>query len=562
MSFKRGIRFKFAVFIGAFIVALMAVDALWNVQLQQQQAENEAREKAEVLADEMHAMWDFIDINQNTINRTEDGAFRTKALVCVVTAKSVSTLFTMNTDYKIQYTSPTPRQAANAPDEFEQRAFEAFGADAALEAYYDVGYDAEGRRVFRYAEPLYVTETCLECHGEPVGELDITDHAKEGWTLESVGGAISIVIPLDQQQAAMRGNVIRDMAYFLLITVFIGLVILVVTTVFVLRPLGGMQAAFGELKQGRLGASVSQRFAAKEVRSLIAGFNDMAGELRGMYEHLESQVQERTVDLREANALLERQRDKLEQLNADLAQETQFKSDLLSMVNHELRTPLTSIITFAQISREACDPANEHDRRSWEEIEKNSRILLNMINNMLDIARSDAGGMRATCEPMDLGDVAASVKGTMAPLARKYEVSFSTKVASDVPLVNGDYEKTTRMLENLASNAIKFTPDGGSIELRVAYDAEARVVTLSMVDDGIGIAPEDQARIFERFVQVDSTSTRKYNGSGLGLALVREYGDMQGFAVSVESELGRGSRFVITIPASAIVGEIEGEDDV
>ena len=118
----------------------------------------------------------------------------------------------------------------------------------------------------------------------------------------------------------------------------------------------------------------------------------MAGELRGRYEHLESQVQERTVDLREANALLERQRDKLEQLNADLAQETQFKSDLLSMVNHELRTPLTSIITFAQISREACDPANEHDRRSWEEIEKNSRILLNMINNMLDIARSDAGG--------------------------------------------------------------------------------------------------------------------------------------------------------------------------
>ena len=347
-----------------------------------------------------------------------------------------------------------------------------------------------------------------------------------------------------------------------MITVFIGLVIYVVTTVYVLRPLGGMHVAFGELKQGRLGASISQRFAAKEVRHLVAGFNDMAAELRGMYEHLESQVQERTVDLREANALLERQRDKLEQLNADLAQETQFKSDLLSMVNHELRTPLTSIITFAQISREACDPANEHDRRSWEEIEKNSQILLNMINNMLDIARSDAGSMKAPCEPMDLGDVAASVKATMAPLARKYDVAFRTKVTSDVPLVNGDYEKTTRMLENLASNAIKFTPDGGSVELRVAYDADARTVTLSMADDGIGIAPEDQARIFERFVQVDSTSTRKYNGSGLGLALVREYGDMQGFSVSVSSELGAGSTFVITIPEDSIVDEIGGEDDV
>ncbi|MFR1640762.1 MAG: sensor histidine kinase, partial [Eggerthellaceae bacterium] len=102
------------------------------------------------------------------------------------------------------------------------------------------------------------------------------------------------------------------------------------------------------------------------------------------------------------------------------------------MVNHELRTPLTSIITFAQISRESCDSSRENDRRSWEEIEKNSLILLNMINDMLDIARSDSGSVRTTCEPMDLGDIVTSVKGTMAPLARKYEVSFRTKVASDV----------------------------------------------------------------------------------------------------------------------------------
>ena len=255
---------------------------------------------------------------------------------------------------------------------------------------------------------------------------------------------------------------------------------------------------------------------------------------------------------------MEQQRDTLEKLNADLAQETKFKSDLLSMVNHELRTPLTSIITFAQISREACDSSRESDRCSWEEIEKNSQILLNMINNMLDIARSDAGSVRVTREPMDLGDIAASVKSTMAPLARKYEVSFRTKVASDVPLVYGDFEKTLRMLENLASNAIKFTPDGGSVELRVAYDAAAHTVALSMADNGIGIAQEDQERIFERFFQVDSTSTRKYNGSGLGLALVREYADAQGFSVTVVSEVDQGSTFTITVPKESIVGE----DDV
>ena len=422
-----------------YLAALTAVFAVsffafvaFDLYSQQRQTEQAMLEEARTFAREMDAVWQFMDNSQSIINNSSSGGYEFKGLHCSVVGKSVGRLFSAGSDYHIRYTNFDPRSEQDIPDEFETKALEAFNADRSVTEYYGVApFDGEDR--FRYLQALEVDDSCLECHGEPVGELDITDHAKEGWTLESVGGAISIVIPLDQQQAAMRGNVIRDMAYFLLITVFIGLVILVVTTVFVLRPLGGMHAAFGELKQGRLGASVSQRFAAKEVRSLIAGFNDMAGELRGMYEHLESQVQERTVDLREANALLERQRDKLEQLNADLAQETQFKSDLLSMVNHELRTPLTSIITFAQISREACDPANEHDRRSWEEIEKNSRILLNMINNMLDIARSDAGGMRATCEPMDLGDVAASVKGTMAPLARKYEVSFSTKVASDDP---------------------------------------------------------------------------------------------------------------------------------
>ena len=264
---------------------------------------------------------------------------------------------------------------------------------------------------------------------------------------------------------------------------------------------------------------------------------------------------DRTVDLREANDALERQRDALEQLNEKLEQEMRFKSDLLSMVNHELRTPLTSIITFAQIARERSQLGDETERHSWEEIEKNSQILLSMINNMLDIARSDAGSVRATCEPMDLGDIVASVRTTIAPLARKYDVGFGTSVAPDVPLVNGDYEKTARILENLASNAIKFTPDGGTIRLIVECDEDTGGVRIVMRDTGIGIAEEDKERIFDRFFQVDSTSTRKYNGSGLGLALVREYAALQGFAVSVESELGKGSSFIIEIPRESVIGD-------
>ena len=531
--------------------------AVFDFYSQQRQTEAALLEEARTFAREMDAVWQFMDNSQSVINNTSDGTYEFKGLHCSLVGKSVGRLFSAGSDYAIRYTNFNPRSEQDIPDEFEAEALERFNANSSVKEHYGIA-EYQGEERFRYLQALEVDNSCLSCHGEPAGELDVTGKEKEGWTLDSVGGAISIVIPIDQQQQTLRDNVIRDVVFFLGVTVFIGAVIYVVTTFFVLRPIGGLHAAFGKLKRGRMDAELGGGHAAKEVQQLVGGFNDMAGDLRDMYEHLESQVEARTIDLQEANALLEHQRDKLEKLNESLEQETRFKSDLLSMVNHELRTPLTSIITFAQISRETCDPGRESDRRSWEEIEKNSQILLNMINNMLDIARSDAGSIKSTCEPMDLGDVAASVKGTMAPLARKYEVSFRTRVASDVPLVNGDYEKTLRMLENLASNAIKFTPDGGSVELRVAYDENRQVVTLSMVDTGIGIAPEDQERIFERFFQVDSTSTRKYNGSGLGLALVREYADVQGFAISVESEVGKGSAFVITVPKRLIVGE----DDV
>ena len=147
----------------------------------------------------------------------------------------------------------------------------------------------------------------------------------------------------------------------------------------------------------------------------------------------------------------------------------------------------------------------------------------------------------------------------MAPLAGKYDVAFCAHVDSNVPLVLGDYEKTTRMLENLVSNAVKFTPDGGCVDLSVSFDTGARTVTMAVSDTGIGIAAEDQERIFERFFQVDSSATRIYSGSGLGLALVREYAVAQGYTVAVESVLGEGSAFTVRIPAAAVVELDEDE---
>lgn len=533
-----------------FAVSLVAFVA-FDSQSQREQADASLLEEARTFAREMDAVWQFMYLSQPVINNTQDGTYEFKGLHCAIVGKSVGALFSKDNNYTIRYTNFNPRSVQDKPDDFETAALTAFNENPQVREFYGRA-ELDGAERFRYAQALEVDNSCLECHGEPAGEIDITGKAKEGWTLESVGGAISIAIPLESHDQAAQENTVRNGLFFLLITALIGGVIFLVTHTFMFKPLQRMQRGFAAMGEGQLNTEVSVARAPQEIGRAIKQFNAMASELNVMYESLEDQVSDRTNDLQHANAVLEQQRDDLKRLNEELARETQFKSDLLSMVNHELRTPLTSIITFAQISREACPPNRESDRKSWEEIEKNSQILLNMINDMLDIARSDAGSMRTSCEPMDIGDVASAVRSTMAPLAQKYEVSFSTHVDGDVPLVEGDFEKTQRILENLASNAIKFTPDGGSVRLTVERDGAGGVV-MRVTDTGIGISPADQERIFDRFFQVDSTSTRKYNGSGLGLAIVREYAEAQGFTVQVESELDHGSTFVVTVPAPAVV---------
>ena len=550
-----GLRAIYLISLTLVFSAAVLLFAMFDIESQRKASDRALLEEARTFAQEMDATWQFMDNSQNKINYTSEGVYEFKGLHCAVVGKSIGAIFSAGSAYAIRYVNLDPRNYQGTPDEYEAAALGEFMSTDATEKYGRAAYEGEER--FRYVRALDVDESCLECHGSPVGEIDMTGHEKEGWTLDSLGGAISIVLPTDAQDEAMRVNVMRDVVFFLCLAVLIGGVVWAITTFFVFKPLSRMKEAFGKMREGSLSVNLDDRHAAKEIALLSADFNSMASELDALYANLEEQVSSRTIDLWKANEDLKQKSDDLQRLNAKLEQEAEFKSNLLSMVNHELRTPLTSIITFAQISKESCGDGRTADRASWEEIEKNSLILLRMINDMLDMARSDAGSIAATCEPVDLGDVVASVKSTMVPLANKYEVNFLASVASDVPLVMGDYEKITRMLENLGSNAVKFTPDGGFVALSVERDV-AGAVLLKMSDTGIGIAVDDQERIFDKFVQVDSTSTRKYNGSGLGLALVREYANLQGYSVRVESVLGSGSTFTIEIPRSATVGE----DDV
>lgn len=582
--FRYGIRFKIAVSIGVIMVALMAVDILWNLSLQNAQAENEAREKAEVLASEMRAAWDFVDMNQDVINRAEDGTFRTKHLVCVVAAKSISMLFTTETDYSIRFTNDTPRQAANAPDEFEQEALAAFNADPERKAFWRVVDAGDGTRVFRYTEPLYVTESCLECHGDPVGELDQYGYPKEGMQVGQVGGAMSITEPMDIYAAGIQDSMMQQaiMVLFMMVAAFIGLYF--VTSRLVLQPIDELRSAAGAVGKGDFNYTLTVPDPGErprdELAELTGEFDRMARDLEALYADLEGQVRSKTDDLMVLNDMLNYQKRELKVALDRLGDEVAYKNEFFAIVSHELRTPLTSILAYARILN-ADDSLAPKTREAVGEIESNATLLLNMVNNILVISKHAAKKDELLPEPVDFVDLAQFVRKALAPIAADKDVRLACTVAPNVPLSMADWEKLRRILENLVNNAIKYTHRGGFVRLTIGFedgkadsrresekadtnapdgeDAAAGWIVMRVADDGMGIAPEELDQIFELYKQAGQSANRRYRGTGLGLAVVRDLTELHGGTVTVESRVKKGSTFTVRIPYVPVIEEEDEE---
>lgn len=582
--FRYGIRFKIAVSIGVIMIALMAVDILWNLSLQNAQAENEAREKAEVLAAEMRAAWDFVDMNQEVINRAEDGAFRTKHLVCVVAAKSISMLFTSETDYSIRFTNDTPRQATNAPDAFEQEALAAFNADPDRKAFWRVVDAGDGTRVFRYTEPLYVTESCLECHGDPVGELDQYGYPKEGMQVGQVGGAMSITEPMGIYAAGIQDSMMQQaiMVLFMMVAAFIGLYF--VTSQLVLQPIDELRSAAGAVGKGDFNYTLTVPDPGErprdELAELTGEFDRMARDLEALYADLEGQVRSKTDDLMVLNDMLNYQKRELKVALDRLGDEVAYKNEFFAIVSHELRTPLTSILAYARILN-ADDSLAPKTREAVGEIESNATLLLNMVNNILVISKHAAKKDELLPEPVDFVDLAQFVRKALAPIAEGKDVRLTCTVAPNVPLSMADWEKLRRILENLVNNAIKYTHRGGFVRLTIGFedgetdshsesekadtnapdgeDAAAGWIVMRVADDGMGIAPEELDQIFELYKQAGQSANRRYRGTGLGLAVVRDLTELHGGTVTVESRVKEGSTFTVRIPYVPVIEEEDEE---
>jgi len=214
-------------------------------------------------------------------------------------------------------------------------------------------------------------------------------------------------------------------------------------------------------------------------------------------------------------------------------------------MSHELRTPLNSILGFSDVLLSG-DNLTDKQKRWVSNIQSSGQKLLNLINDILDLAKIEAGKMQVRVEEFSIRDVCEGLLNLFRPFAEKKNIELKEQIATDIPLLRQDPGKVQQILSNLLSNAIKFTPEGGRVLLKV--DADPMYVTVVVSDTGVGIALEDQELVFEKFRQAGNPLTREHAGTGLGLSIVRELSKLLGGEVTLQSELGRGSTFSVRLP--------------
>ena len=235
------------------------------------------------------------------------------------------------------------------------------------------------------------------------------------------------------------------------------------------------------------------------------------------------------------------------------------KSDFLASMSHELRTPLNAIIGFSELlENHTFGPLNERQQRYVVNVLTSGRHLLQLINDILDLSKVEAGHMELALSEFDAGTTVSDARIMVGTLAEKKSLTLEVEVEEGLPPINADHSKFKQILYNLLSNAIKFTPAGGRIRVVVRRTAangreNGKWLEVAVSDTGIGLKQEDQERIFGTFEQVDSAYAREQQGTGLGLALTRKFVELHGGRIWVESALGKGSvfRFVLPLQASA-----------
>jgi signal transduction histidine kinase len=448
-------------------------------------------------------------------------------------------------------------------NKFETRALGHFTRNPA-KGVYPTYYERKDRTEgYRQAQPLFLGKSCVACHAvAPDGQLTWAAAAATPSTASAAATAAALAAPAEPSKQLV-GIVVVDMpsridaSQLLLNRFFIlgaGLlagtlaiaIFYLITTRLILQPVRVLQETAEKVSRGDLNIR-SDISTGDEFQQLSETFNTMLVNLKQSSDQLRS-----------INKSLDLKLGQLAESNLALYESNRLKSEFLANVSHELRTPLNSILGFADLLKDtlAAGPDATKPLRYVTNILQSSRNLLDLINDLLDLAKIEAGRMEIRSEPLSLPDVFEGLTNILRPLAESKNLTIAASAEADMPIMHSDPAKLQQVLYNFLANAIKFSPPGAKIDLAAARDEFDRV-RISVTDQGPGIEPANQQIIFEKFRQVDASHTRTHSGTGLGLAISKELTSLLGGSIGVRSTPGEGATFWITLPLKIQSGTLD-----
>lgn len=426
------------------------------------------------------------------------------------------------------------------------------GADAAIRRPGDEeGYDALDQIVlgkagevvytdretgeYHYFAAIRAIESCVGCHRTEMNKPDLA--------VGDLIGIARVTFPLAKSERTIAKNNAL-LLVLAVVTAFIATMAAYAMIRYVIvKPLLHLKEVSDAVYKGDL----DQRADIQTNDD----FEDLSLAFNRMLRHLVQMQEEQKVIMAEQ----EKNMAQVARANLGLYEANRMKNEFLATVTHELRTPLNSILGFSELLTSAAN-LSERQAKYANNIDKSGRNLLTLINDILDIAKIEAGKMGRSVTEFPLAELIEQERANIEPLAAKKNISLTSTVSHQLPDLHQDRRKLQQILVNLLSNAVKFTPAGGRVSIRadVQADTDPALVVIEVIDTGIGIPLDEQASIFEKFRQAKSghtdAMTREYEGTGLGLSIVKELCRLLDGEVEVESEFGKGSVFRVSIPVS------------
>jgi two-component system sensor histidine kinase BarA len=474
-------------------------------------------------------------------------------------AQQLSEMFSTQ-PYKVRFIIPNfaaagdkDRDDVGPPsDDFERKVLKQLmqnpgGKSATPEAVEFDERTSEDGGSYYYYQAIRAKDMCFRACHKPIGSFTGDAAFKQSILGNSIAerpGDLMAVAQLTFSTEITQTDINKNRAYLIsmaIITVMLAMLAsYVIVRYVIVKPLRHLRDVSDSISRG----DISQRadiHTGDEFEELAVAFNRMLRHLTTIQE-----------ELRQVNANLDAKVDELAQVNMRLYELNMLKSDFLATMSHELRTPLNSILGFSEVL-ESIDSLDDKQKRYVQNIQKSGRTLLEMINNILDLAKIESGKMDTRAVEFRIGQLISAQCDLARPLSEKKNIDLQVNIQPDLPPMRQDQTRVQQILNNLLSNAIKFTPEGGWITVSAERDDKDFLV-MRVSDTGVGIAEEDRQAIFEKFRQgrtampTGEAITREHSGSGLGLSIVKELCKLLGGEISVESQLGKGSAFTVRLP--------------